>query len=80
MFRGTSTVTSDDFTVLNVPAITDVTPNEGVTGTEVVISGSNFIEGTTITFNGVAAEILSLGSNSITTKVPNGSWPGKIRV
>lgn len=76
----TSTVTSDDFTVLNVPAITDVTPNEGVTGTEVVISGSNFIEGTTITFNGVAAEILSLGSNSITTKVPNGSWPGKIRV
>jgi hypothetical protein len=56
-----------------VPGITSLTPASGNAGTSVVIGGGNFgaSQGTsTVTFNGVAAGVVSWSNTSITAIVP----------
>lgn len=64
------------------PVITAINPNTGTTGTQVTITGSNFIADTSkdaIYFNGVKATIVSATTTQLIVLAPN-STTGKITV
>jgi hypothetical protein len=71
---GTSPTTSADrFRYLAPPAVTAVSPSAGPTGggRSVVITGSGFVPGASVTVGGVAATSVVVGSaSSITARVP----------
>lgn len=72
-------VTSSNFFV--PPAITSFTPANGRAGTEITISGSNFLGATAVRFNGTASSNYTvLNNNSIHAAVPGGATTGLIRV
>lgn len=80
---GTSPNTSaDDFTYTgsSAPVVTSLTPNTGVVGTTVVISGSGFNDATAVTFGGVAATFTVNSDGQITTSVPAGTALGVVDV
>jgi len=63
------------------PRITSLSPNSGVVGASVIITGSSF--GSTagiVTFNGTAASTTSWSDTSIATKVPTGASTGNVAV
>jgi hypothetical protein len=65
------------------PTIATVTPNSGVPGTAVTITGTNFgaSQGTsTVTFNGTAATATAWSATSITATVPTGATTGNVVV
>ena len=63
------TVTAS-FLDLPAPAISAVSPAQGVAGTTVTISGSNFQAGATVLLNGTAATVASVTATTITFTVP----------
>ncbi|MFM7251599.1 MAG: IPT/TIG domain-containing protein, partial [Ilumatobacteraceae bacterium] len=69
-----TTGASDDYTYWSAPTVTGLTPNAGplTAGTSVVIAGTNFDSVTSVTFEGVAATILSTSLTSITVTAPAG--------
>ena len=68
-------------TVLQPPSISSFKPSSGPIGTEVTISGKNFLEQTTVSFAGVTAtEVTVLSPTSLTARVPAGAKTGAIRV
>jgi hypothetical protein len=65
------------------PMITLLTPSSGGTGTLVTISGSQFDSmqnGSTVTFNGALAGVVSWSDTSIVTSVPAGATTGPLVV
>lgn len=62
------------------PVISSLSPNSGVVGTAVTITGSNFGASGTVTFNGTAASVSSWGATSISTTVPSGASTGNVVV
>jgi Concanavalin A-like lectin/glucanases superfamily/IPT/TIG domain len=65
------------------PAITGLSPTSGVTGTSVVITGTNFgnTQGSsTVKFNGVTSTPTAWGATSITAPVPTGATTGSVTV
>ena len=69
---------SDSVTPKVVPTITSFTPTDGVTGTTVTITGTNF-SGTganTVKFNGTEAVVTASTATSITTSVPSAAAGG----
>jgi hypothetical protein len=63
-----------------VPAITNISPSPGVTGSTVTITGTNFgLSGGTVTINGLAASAL-WGPASITATVPAAATTGNVVV
>jgi hypothetical protein len=64
------------------PAITGYAPSNGPPGTAVVISGSNLLTASGVTFGGVAATSISAGSTgtTVTAIVPDGGKTGPISV
>ncbi|MCU0440602.1 MAG: IPT/TIG domain-containing protein [Raineya sp.] len=65
------------------PIITAFTPQSGGVGTEVTITGSNFTEDTrvtTVSFNGIKANIISITANTIVVNVPKNATTGKITI
>lgn len=70
------------FTLLGAPTITGFTPDSGVMGGTVTISGANFINGaTTVKFNGNASDAVTFVSGgAITATVPTGATTGLISV
>lgn len=63
--------------------ITAVSPDNGLAGTEVVISGSGFssnVNENTVTFNGVKATVLNASENSITVQAPSNLTTGALKV
>ena len=65
------------------PFITSVSPNAGLAGTSVSISGLNFGNSqgsSTVAFNGVPASVTNWSSTSIMATVPNGASSGNIVV
>ncbi|EZH75857.1 hypothetical protein ATO12_03445 [Aquimarina atlantica] len=73
--------TATDFTVVLPPTATSFSPKEGIIGTEVIITGTNFSTVTTgneVKFNGIAATVSAATSNSLTVTVPEGATTGKI--
>jgi hypothetical protein len=72
-----------NFTVTGAPTITSFTPTTGATGTSVTINGANYINVSSVKFNGTAVALADLTVNSatkITAKVPSGSSDGVITV
>ncbi|MFL5801141.1 MAG: IPT/TIG domain-containing protein, partial [Roseiflexaceae bacterium] len=63
------------------PAISGFTPASGPVGTQVTISGANFVGITGVSFHGVAASSFTVDSATrIHVVVPNGATSGKIGV
>ena len=74
-------VSATSFVVIQAPVITAFTPNNGVAGTVVVLTGNNFAGTTQVTFNGTVALIYTVNSNTqITATVPAGATTGLISV
>jgi hypothetical protein len=64
-----------------LPVITNFTPTSGKVGTTVVITGKNFREVSSLTFNGTPVTTYTVNSlTKITAKVPVGATTGKIRI
>ncbi len=70
-------------TVLPTPAITNLSPNSGLIGAAVTITGTNFgtTQGTsTVKFNGTTATATAWNATSISTTVPAGATTGNVVV
>jgi hypothetical protein len=65
-----------DFIVTAPPAITSFAPNEGSEGTEVTLSGSNFLGTSGVTFSGVSANFVVDSNAQIRAIVPDGAPQG----
>lgn len=75
---GTATSTTD---FLVAPTIASFTPTQGIVGTAVTITGTNFGGATSVTFGNVAATEFTVSSlTQIVAKVPTGALTGKISV
>ena len=64
------------FTYRIIPVIVGLTPNSGIVGSEIVISGSNFstnVAENTVTINGTEAMIVSATSTTLTVIAPEES-------
>lgn len=80
--NGTKATSSGTFTPLNT-SIMAFTPESGVAGTTVTISGSNFSATTSeniVKFNGVEAEVTAATATTLTVIVPAEATDGKITV
>ena len=65
------------------PTIASFTPANGLIGTTVTITGTNFSttpSGNTVAFNGIAATVVSSTTTQIVTTVPPGATTGPITV
>ena len=71
-------LTTTRFTV--TPAITSFAPPNGVGGTGVTITGTNFTGATAVSFNGHPATFTVSNSGTVTTTVPAGATNGPITV
>ncbi|MBX0334334.1 IPT/TIG domain-containing protein [Pontibacter sp. HSC-14F20] len=82
-----TTAENEIFTVILAPTIIVVSPDRGVEGTVVTITGTNFIEVTSVTFNG-GNEVVVEGENIevnetfdvLTVTVPTGAKTGDLVV
>jgi hypothetical protein len=65
----------------NGPVISSFTPTTGPAGTQVVITGSNLTDTTSVEFGGIAASVVTVNSaTQITATVPSGASSGPITV
>ncbi len=62
------------------PLITGFSPTHGTPGTNVTISGTNFLNPITVSFNGLAAQVTSLSWTQAVVVVPSGAQTGPITV
>lgn len=65
------------------PTITSFAPSNGVVGSTVFISGTNFnttASGNSVTFNGTNASVSAATTSQLTVVVPSGATTGKISV
>ncbi|MDB5261752.1 MAG: domain, repeat protein, partial [Adhaeribacter sp.] len=62
------------------PTISGIAPASGQTGSSVVISGSNLINTTSVTFNGTTASFVIDNDGQITATVPSGATTGLVAV
>jgi hypothetical protein len=63
----------DGYTYVPAPTVTSVSPNNGLTsgGTAVTITGTDFVSGATVTFDGIAATgVTFVSSTQITATTP----------
>jgi len=65
---------------LVLPTITSFSPTSGRAGTQVSIYGSTFLNATSVTINGVAANYTIKSATRINATVPSGATSGKIAV
>ena len=81
---GLDTYTSTPFTVTSsAPVISSLSPNSGLAGTTVTVTGSSFGAtqgGSTVTFNGTRATPTSWSDTQIVVPVPSGATTGKVYV
>ena len=72
---------TSDFTVIKVPVVSSFSPTDGPVGTEVTVTGSEFLEITDVTFNGTSTASFTLDSSTqIRATVPTGATTGPIGV
>ncbi len=62
------------------PLVSSFTPSSGVAGTQVTVSGSNFIGATEVSFNGVSASFTLHSDTQLVATVPAGATTGPISV
>jgi Tol biopolymer transport system component/subtilisin family serine protease len=73
-------VSADNFTYYEAPTINSFTPNMGVTGTSVIISGTNFEGATAVSIGGTAAFSYIVNSSTQITAVVGGGSTGTVFV
>ena len=67
--------------VAQLPTITSFSPSAGPAGTTVTITGTNFITGATVTFNGTpAAQLTLVSATQLRATAPNGVTTGPLSV
>jgi hypothetical protein len=72
---------SSDFTYVSAPAITSFSPTSGPVGTEVTVIGSGLSGATSVSFNGTAAGVFNVDSDSqLRAAVPGGATTGVLSV
>lgn len=65
----------------NAPTVSSFLPNNGLVGDSVAITGTQFVAGAIVKFNGIASASVSVESaTSITATVPQGATTGTISV
>jgi len=62
------------------PSVVGFRPASGLVGTNVVVSGANYVGATGVTFNGVSAGFVVNASGVITATVPVGASSGSVQV
>ena len=62
------------------PAITSLSPGSGNVGSSVVLTGTNFVFATNVTFNGTSASFSIDSTTQITAVVPAGATTGTLQV
>lgn len=67
---GNPVTAAGGITYVPAPTVTSLDITEGTAGTEVVITGTGFITGTTVTFGGTAASAIVTNSTTLTVSVP----------
>ncbi|GAB3542004.1 hypothetical protein GCM10027443_42130 [Pontibacter brevis] len=76
--------TSENFTVIPAPTIVSFDPTQGVAGTSVTITGTNFLEVSGVYFNDVPADMSTVQINEafdkLTVTVPYAATTGKIKI
>ncbi|MCG8607193.1 IPT/TIG domain-containing protein, partial [bacterium] len=76
-----TTESSDVFTVIESPFVSSFSPDSGMPGTEITIAGSNFVQISEVSFNGVSASDLVVDSETqLRATVPLASSTGPISV
>lgn len=68
--RGNSATAAGALTYVPAPTVASLNVTEGTTGTIVVITGTGFIAGTTVTFGGTSAAAILTNSTTLTVTVP----------
>ena len=76
---GTDSSTGD-FTVVQPPALTSLSPADGLPGDIITISGTSLDGATAVDFGGTAATVLTNTATSITVAVPAGTSTGNVTV
>ena len=62
------------------PVITSINPVSGIIGDPVIISGTDLLNASQVTFNGTASTIIQNSATRLTTIVPGGVVPGSSNV
>ncbi len=79
--QGTGTSALNFQTLYGAPLNTGINPSQGPIGTPVVITGDYLgYPGTTVTFNGTAAALVSQAKGQLTVNVPGGATTGNLTV
>lgn len=71
------------FTTVKAPTITDIAPEQGIIGTAVMITGTNFDSDPNrnqVDVNSIAALVTTASSTALTIEIPNGATTGPISV
>jgi uncharacterized repeat protein (TIGR01451 family) len=78
---GGNVLSSQSFEIVgDEPVISSFTPAFGNPGTQITITGLNFLDATNVTFNGVSATPTVNGANSLVVSVPPGATTGPLKV
>jgi hypothetical protein len=80
---GTGTAAESPATAVitsNIPAVTELSPRSGPTGTTVTISGTALGHATGVTFGGLAASFKVISSREIEAVIPEGASPSSATV
>ena len=78
-----STQSSTAIIILQPPVITSFSPDKGIPGDKITITGSNFDEITannTVKFGSLSAQVLSANATTLEVKVPSGFYQAKVAV
>ncbi|MCG8604962.1 IPT/TIG domain-containing protein, partial [bacterium] len=74
-------MSTDDFVLISPPIISSVSPNSGPVGIEVTIAGTSFTSVTQVVFNGSAASVFTVDSDTLMrAEVPEGATTGSVSV
>jgi hypothetical protein len=74
-------ISANNFTVTNPPIVSSFAPGNGPAGTEVTVTGSNFVGVTAVAFNGTSAAGFTVDSSTqLRAVVPTGTTTGKIHI
>jgi hypothetical protein len=76
------TATGPSFTVtVAAPTVSSLSPNTGLVGSSVVITGTNLLGASAVKFNGISATAVTVNSaTQITATVPSGAITGAVSV
>ncbi|NOT76692.1 MAG: hypothetical protein HOP08_17325 [Cyclobacteriaceae bacterium] len=81
--NGRTSTSLIDFIVSVAPSISSFAPMAGTPGSQVTISGSDFVPnllGNAVKFNGVRANVISASSSQVIVTVPTGATSGRISI